>query len=67
MIVYLVTSQCDDTYYPDHPTRIAFTTQELAEAFVKSRNGEDEWGYYYNVRKIELLDSLDNVPTDWYK
>jgi hypothetical protein len=53
MFVYLITNECSDSYYPEHPTRIAFFTRRDAAEFLKTI--DDEESQYYSIKEIEVV------------
>lgn len=54
-VIYLIVRDCDDSYYPPHPTKVAFVSKVKAEEYVKTKNDEDEMGFnYYSIREVEL-------------
>lgn len=63
MIVYLVTQTCSDTYYADHPTKVAFITREMAKEFIESKD-DFEWPSY-NIFELNIVDSIEAAEKYW--
>lgn len=55
-VIYLIVRECDDTYYPPHPTKVAFVSKVKAEEYIEKKHAEDEYGTeIYSIREVELI------------
>ena len=61
MKIYVICEPCDDSYYPGHPTGVAFYDKEQAKAYCDAKSGgnpEDDSHYYdyaYYFHEVEVL------------
>lgn len=67
MNIYLITVDCDDTYYPAHPTRTAFTTLEEAKQYIKSIENDDDSWFPYNIMEITVYDTAAAAQNNYLK